>query len=128
MKLKNAVYTGLASLIMGCVSHGISVVESPVTVQGRQAVYLETSKGDCYLKLPQSSGTDLRIYDRKCNDTADAAGEVNTTENFLYLKNREQLDAESQGYLDDFLQEAKRNKGLNIQLKANDVWPQDLLR
>ncbi|MEK6899670.1 MAG: hypothetical protein AABX05_00965, partial [Nanoarchaeota archaeon] len=125
---KTMMRTGLTSLLVGCASDRFSMVESPVTVQGRPAVYLETSKGECYLKVPQSSGSELRIYDWECDGAADAVGEANITENFLYLQNRETLDWKSQIYIDGLLGEAKRSKMIGKEPYVNNTWPQDLLR
>lgn len=98
--MKNTLYAGFCSaLLSSCSTPQTTFLEYPAVVEGVKSTYIRDSNDNCYLKVPQSDGNELRIYDENCDQTADSVA-LSFQEHFLFNHDRKELNLGSRLFLD----------------------------
>ncbi|MEK6904937.1 MAG: hypothetical protein AABX24_00900 [Nanoarchaeota archaeon] len=105
--MKKMLYAGIFSgLMSSCTVPQTSYANYPVVVDEIKSIYIKDSNGNCYLKMPQTEGRELLIYDEKCDKIADSVA-LSSHERFFYLYERKELNLRSGQFMDMLLQKAE---------------------
>ena len=94
--------SGMSALLSGCASQ-TTFVDYPVVVDDVKAVYTRDSNDDCSLKFHSPDEKTWHVYDKGCKGSADSISIV-FPDGYFLLHQREDLNLESQQYLDFLLQ------------------------
>ena len=94
--------SGMSALLSGCASQ-TTFVDYPVVVDNVKAIYTRHSNNDCSLKIPMPEEKEWHVYDQGCKGSADSISMV-FPDGYFLLHQREDLNLESQQYLDFLLQ------------------------